>query len=488
MLTMAALMAGCQRSTPAPDSQPSPPPPPSAKPHRKPPPPKAAKLPAVTLPAITAHAPSLPAGNAPTTENPCGTVHVAEGEVPLDCLDPAATQIGDAAQVIVPSTTLNAGKSAPLPERVDHRLDGTEGATRNQGAAGSCTAFSLTAAIDQATHASLGHPAEVSALHLWSRYAVGQMTQAIRTNKDHPLAIESEWPYSAAQANAFANAKKCAAGTLKGADCTNPKATPDLAKEHDADAHPYVTLTNVINVDSASTPALERAIAGGSDIWFCAKIGNHLGCGKNSCNLDKVAGGDDFYIRDFDATKDPGGHCMVLAGYQRTASETYFLIHNSWGVSWGNKGYAFIHEKTFLRNVERGATYIVDASPAGKTPKGHATTQLSTLGCAGTQLRDSITGECEDACPDGSARHDNVCGDSTGCADGEVNVTGHCVSAAPVSHGTEASGVKFTCTASGCTYAIPNGQYGCAAAHCSVTCRAPRYQLANGLSGAVCVP
>jgi hypothetical protein len=179
---------------------------------------------------------------------------------------------------------------------------------------------------------------------------------------------------------------------------------------------------------------------------------------------------------------------MVLAGYQRTATETYFLIHNSWGVSWGNKGYAFIHEKTFLRNVEKGATYIVDASPAGKKPKGHASTQLTSAGCTGAQLRDSVTGDCEDPCPDGSARHDDVCGESTGCSDGEVNVTGHCVAAAPVSQGTEPSGVKFTCTASGCTYAIPNGKYGCTAAHCSVTCRAPRYQLANGPSGAACVP
>lgn len=494
-LAAIALIAACNRTsteaTPTASSTPSatvaatPSASAAAKPHKKPPKPKVAKVDNIPLPALTAHAPSQPAGAAPTKENPCGTVTTADGEVPLDCSDPGSQQIADAAQPVVPTATITEGKSAALPARIDHRLDGTEGATRNQGSAGSCTAFSLTAAIDQATHASMGHPAEVSALHLWSRYAVGKMTQAISTNKNHPLAIESEWPYTAAQANAFANVPKCSAGTLTGTACTTK---PDLAKEHDADAHPYVTLTNVTSVDSSSTPALERAIAGGRDIWFCAKIGNHLGCGKNACNLDKVAGGDDYYIRDFDATKDPGGHCMVLTGYQHTGADTYFLIHNSWGNNWGNKGYAFIHEKTFLKNVEKGATYIVDAVPAGTAPKGHAASQLEETGCSGAQLRDTATGTCEDPCPDGSARHDDVCGDSAECGAGEVNVTGTCVPAAPTSHGTEANGVQFTCHPTGCSYTIPKGKLGCKSEHCSVSCPAPRFQLAHGPNGASCVP
>jgi len=89
-LVMVALVTvtACNR-TPAPDPQPTPVASASAKPHRKPPPPKTAKLPGVALPGIAAHAPSQAAGSAPTSQNPCGTVIVADGEVPLDCLDPA---------------------------------------------------------------------------------------------------------------------------------------------------------------------------------------------------------------------------------------------------------------------------------------------------------------------------------------------------------------------------------------------------------------
>ena len=43
-----------------------------------------------------------------------------------------------------------AAPAGPLPSVVDHRLDKTESAARNQGKAPSCTAVAMAAAIDHA--------------------------------------------------------------------------------------------------------------------------------------------------------------------------------------------------------------------------------------------------------------------------------------------------------------------------------------------------
>jgi hypothetical protein len=455
------------------------------RPHKNPPPARATKAPDLALPAVSAHPASVAAGSTtPTAEHPCGTTRVGDTELDLECFDESTSRVADAAQIVVPSATLNGGRAIALPSRVDHRLDGTEGPIRAQGSVPDCTGFSLTATIDNAVATSLGHPGDTSVLHLWSRYADTKMGDAVRHNKDHALAEESTWPYNVVQANAFLHASKCASGELKGAVC---ETAPDHAKQHEADEKPYVTLTGTTQVDSASAEALERKLAGGQDIWFCAKIGAHLGCGKKVCNLEKMDGSDDVYIRDFDARKDPGGHCMSLAGYQKTANGTYFLIHNSFGGAWGNHGYAFIHETTFLRNVEKGATFVVQAHAASSPTKGTPAEHLALAPCAAGQLRDSATGTCEAACPDGSARHDDVCGSSTSCPAGQINLTGACVPSAPSHSGTDAaSGVQFTCAPGGCSYVLPKGKFGCEQDHCSLSCPAPRYHLAHGANGVVC--
>jgi len=35
-------------------------------------------------------------------------------------------------------------------------------------------------------------------------------------------------------------------------------------------------------------------------------------------------------------------HAVVATGYDSTASEPYYLVRNSWGTSWGDKGYVKI--------------------------------------------------------------------------------------------------------------------------------------------------
>ncbi len=42
---------------------------------------------------------------------------------------------------------------------------------------------------------------------------------------------------------------------------------------------------------------------------------------------------------------------MLIAGYTIQPNGTYYLIHNSWGETWADRGYAWIHEKTLKSNI-----------------------------------------------------------------------------------------------------------------------------------------
>lgn len=37
-----------------------------------------------------------------------------------------------------------------------------------------------------------------------------------------------------------------------------------------------------------------------------------------------------------------GGHAMLIIGYKKIGQTQYFIVRNSWGASWGDKGYCYI--------------------------------------------------------------------------------------------------------------------------------------------------
>jgi Papain family cysteine protease len=472
----------------------------------------AAPLSPAQLPALSAHKAAVQVSAPASADYPCGQVEVNGDLIPLDCLQPEHWTIPDAAQAVLSHAQM-AGAKQPavsgLPAVVDHRLKGTEGPMRNQGAVPACTGFSLAAAIDHSLAHAVGKAGPgVSVLELWSRYHQFQMGPATDANRGHPLTSETIWPYDQNEARLFI---KCPKGTSPEAgNCGDAQAKEQAAA---AEKSPYGELTALQHLNSADHHAVRAALAAGQDVWFCAKIGGYLGCGKKSCNLEHVSGSDDMYIRDFDARKDPGGHCMVLSGYQTTQQGTYYLIHNSWGTGWANKGYGLIHEDTFHRNVEAGATYLVTAMPAkharqaagegasegegdGAEPelaRARAVRKLLEGGpngpCREGHAPDSITEKCEPLCPDESPRGDGYCADAAGCPEGQTNLLGECVPAAPRSHAENAAGVASTCGPGGCSYKVPGGQIGCPEGRtCAVSCPAPRYRLGAGPQGVSCMP
>jgi len=92
-----------------------------------------------------------------------------------------------------------------------------------------------------------------------------------------------------------------------------------------------------------------------------------------------------------------GGHAIVISGYRKLQNGKHqFLIHNSWGESWGDKGYAWINEAMVVKYMDYA--YKLTLDQGGAPPPGTMTDD----DCAMDELIDSVTGQCGKICPDDS--------------------------------------------------------------------------------------
>ena len=115
-----------------------------------------------------------------------------------DAANPGGSVIqGD--RVGAPLASAVAGAVAPLPDLVDHRLNGTEGPIKDQGDVGACTAFALSAVMDNALRrASLN--ITTSPEHVWGHYGVPTMEDAATGNVNRGITTFDALPYSGKEA------------------------------------------------------------------------------------------------------------------------------------------------------------------------------------------------------------------------------------------------------------------------------------------------
>ncbi len=422
----------------------------------------------------------------------CGFALVGGEAIPLDCNVPGYGDVRNAARPLVPyymlrASSLHAG-AAELPLRVDHREEGSESAVRHQGSVGSCSGFSFSGAVDHAVAQSSGNPGFVSTMHIWSRYHQPSMSLPAEKNLKRPLTREELWPYTKdnqrlacswvpkkdCRPTCNASGGSCACRELNESECERP-VDPRSAAE--ADAQPYYVVTAVTTVhsyqDRFDKQALLDVLAKGQDLWMS------MAFTYDAFDNDKLLKDHDglpAVVPDFSENDATSAHAMVIVGYAIQAQGTYFLLRNSWGDTWGDHGYAWIHEKTLEKNLH--SAYVVqaeltDPNQSPLPPRDPRPTQ-----CPPELLPDSISGQCVPPCSDGSARQNGVCADPVDCPPGYVNLTGQCVVAAPTQRGTDPStGISFLCGPGGCTYYVPFGPY-CALPWCAVSCPAPRFSLA----------
>jgi hypothetical protein len=464
----------------------------AAPPRKKPPRAKAKnRHEGPTLPSVAKQKKHKPgAGNvqAASRDYPCGSVKVGGDEIPLECVDPDLASGNEESRVIIPYDLMPT-RSEALPKGVDHRDGDMEAPTRAQGHVGSCTAFATTNAIDHAYALWTGKVEPISVLQVWAEYHRGSQNAANASIMGRAFAPESAWPYDAKLAKSWSPLDKCN-GDRK--ECGKPV---DGAKLEELEKKGIVTVDQIerlwhrsktdpkFRVDKDMPTELFKAkIAAGADLIISVTLPKG--------RFEGLEASDDagaVYIPDdVEAPDQGGGHMMSLVGYETVDDGTYFLLKNSWGPKWGQGGYAWIHDVTLSKII--GNAFALDAEPLATTGLRRPTTAAGASdACKADEVADVVSGACVKPCEDGSPPTDGACGETEGCPEGDVNLTGECVLAAPKVSGKDPKSlVAFACAPGGCSYSLPRGFEGCSGT-CKKSCPAPYFRLAKGPKGLTCV-
>jgi C1A family cysteine protease len=193
------------------------------------------------------------------------------------------------------------------PAEMDWRSKGAVTSVKNQGQCGSCWTFSSTGAIEGAWAISTGQLIDLAEQELvdcaGAKYGSmgcngGQMEGAFKYVIEHGQCALSAYPYTATD------------GT-----CEKCTAVAHLASCSDVKPNDQISLKGAVSQQPVSI-AIEADTK-----YFQSYSGGILTSSSCGTNLD---------------------HGVLIVGYGKENGIEYWLVKNSWGTSWGDKGYVKI--------------------------------------------------------------------------------------------------------------------------------------------------
>ncbi|XP_059159056.1 procathepsin L-like [Physella acuta] len=217
-----------------------------------------------------------------------------------------------------------AGDLKYLPEEVDWRTKGYVTDVKNQGACGSCWAFAVTGALEGQHFKKTGTLTSLSEQNLvdctLNKGNLGcnggfatSSYEYIKNNNG--IDTEASYPY---EAESFCRFEPSNVGA---------------------------NLTGYVEVRYEDEDALQDAVANVGPVYVAI----------HATSKFQMYSGGVFY--DVDCIPDQTDHAVLAVGYGTYQGDEYWLVKNSWGESWGIKGYVMM-----ARNKNDHCGIATDAS------------------------------------------------------------------------------------------------------------------------------
>ncbi|XP_012444595.1 thiol protease aleurain [Gossypium raimondii] len=218
-----------------------------------------------------------------------------------------------------------------LPESKDWRESGIVSPVKNQGSCGSCWAFSTTGALEAAYHQAFGKGISLSEQQLvdcagaFNNFGCngGLPSQAFEYIKyNGGLDTEEAYPY-----------------TAKDGQCT-------FSSENVG-----VQVIDAVNITLGSEDELKHAVAMVRPVSVAFEVVPSFNFYKSGVYTSDKCGN----------TSSDVNHAVLAVGYGIENGVPYWLIKNSWGAEWGDKGYFKMEMGKNMCGVATCASYPVVA-------------------------------------------------------------------------------------------------------------------------------
>jgi C1A family cysteine protease len=194
------------------------------------------------------------------------------------------------------------------------------GPVRDQGTIGSCTAFAATALVRYVREVSFMQAFPPSALFTYyaTRLIGGTVNQdsgayvrdAIKSTVNSGITEQSRWPY----------------------DVSKFKLRPSRPAWRSAKKNQTL---EYLRITKGSVAQMKQCLADGFPFIFGILIYESF--------FDTVVENTGVVSKPNVRTESfEGGHCMICSGWRLIGGEPYFIVQNSWGTAWGDRGYCYI--------------------------------------------------------------------------------------------------------------------------------------------------
>jgi hypothetical protein len=330
-------------------------------------------------------------------KNRCPLMEVVPGTwVAVQCDHP--TKLNQ--EVATPTEISSTLSSLPyvFPSAVDLRERNLVGPIKDQGSTGTCTAMSLTSAMENAIRLREHDAVELSALHVWAKYGSPYVFSAAHAALNEKIALEKTWPYDPVKACLLIQTPNHPCGTAYGVEpgsgINNRKLQTEWIKANKYGKFRLVGIEKLSTTTVGEGSALRSVIARGRAVWTSFWIDDHS-WKNSSLNRNTVP----LY-----RSAKKRSHVVLLIGYRtKSSGEIQYLIQNSWGNDWGDRGFAWISERNVHRNVR--AAFAIRVADANSSERPQAQAVHCPLGT----VPDTITGTCSTPCSTGEAPKGSLC-------------------------------------------------------------------------------